>query len=175
MRKGEPHGTIKVILLAMSILLASSAFAQKRSPDLVETLKWIQTSLAAQGSYYMAEETRSVKLVKFSGCRVMFLYTTTKDSKETYRQEISLNLADIDSDTGLFGKFENTHDGLDDLGIFTASTRNDEKKVHIKVMQSNMEFDDTGLIFEFHSEYGHKFSKAFRHAASLCGAKPSLF
>jgi hypothetical protein len=165
-----------VILLTAALLIAGPTFSQEKpNPSLKDTLRWMQTSSAAQGHTFQNGEDRSTQLTKFSGCQVTIVYTTTKDWKETYHQEVTFDLSDIDSDTGLFGDYKNVSDGFEGLGLFTAITRNDEEKIHFKVPTTNLEFDDSGLIFTFHSEYGHKFSKAFRHAVNLCGGKPSLF
>jgi hypothetical protein len=163
------------LLLLLAVWPCLAQTQDKGNPSLKDTLRWMQTSSASQGHTFQAGEDRSTQLTKFSGCQVTIVYTTTKDWKETYHQEITFNLSDIDSDTGLFEDYKNVSDGFEGIGIFTAITRNDEERVHYKISTTGQEFDGSSVIFDFRSAYGHKFSKAFRHAVNLCGGKPSLF
>jgi V8-like Glu-specific endopeptidase len=150
------------------------AETQRPSPPAVrDTLQWMQNSLnAGGGDQFKGEETLSIRLIDFSGCRVHFAYTESKDGKEIFRSEPMFNLDDIDPTTislrAILGKDQ---PGTNDL--FVAHTQNDAKKIVWKV--NGAENTDSKVIFIFPRDYGVRFARAFGDAVEVCGGKPSTF
>jgi hypothetical protein len=128
-------------------------------------------------------ERRVRRLARFDGCSVRFTDTSYRimahgPDKETHRSEYKLSLGDIDTDTIDFGPIpaDNAYDH-GKYAYFSAFTRNDEQKIAAKAFDHDpvFEYDTNELSFEFDSDYGVRFAKAFKHAVKMCGGKPSIF
>jgi hypothetical protein len=170
-----------IIALILFVFLPKAISAQEphqKSPSLPETLQWMQNSLAVgSGDVFIGGERRSIRLGSFSGCRVTFIYTTHKvgADKETFHLEQSFSLSDIDSEWVSFFASKLKDDAGSGYGQFTALTRNDAQVVAARSVLQNFDYTDSFVMFEFSTEYGPRFLKAFRHAVSICGGKPSIF
>jgi len=186
-------------LVALAVLLASPAFAQSQrrdNPTVRETLRWMQTTLeSGAGDYSVFHEVRSVRLEDFIGCKVHFSYSTHQEPyangapapepNKTYRVDYFFGLGNIDPTNITFSKGSGLHasdDGVYESPSFlTIRTRNDEKKITIKLpwqSEADSRPEDTSLILSLDSvdqDYIARFAKAFKHAVEACGSKPSLF
>jgi hypothetical protein len=180
-------------LVALVVLLASPAFAQSQrrdNPTVRETLRWMQTTLeSGAGDYSVGHEVRSVRLEDFVGCKVHFSYSTHQEPyangepapepNKTYHVDYFFGLGDIDPTNITFSKGPRFR--LDVPSFLTIRTRNDEKKITIRLpwqSEADSKPEDTSLILSLDSidqDYVARFAKAFKHAVEACGGKPSLF
>jgi len=181
-------------LVALVVLLASPSFAQSQrrdNPTVRETLRWMQTTLeSGAGDYSVGHEVRSVRLEDFVGCRVHFSYSTHQEPyingepapepNKTYHVDYLFGLGDIDPASITFSKGPGLP-RLDVPSFLTFSTRNDEKKITVRLpweSEADPEPTETSLILSLDAidqDYVARFARALKHAVEACGGKPSLF
>ncbi len=189
---------IPILYAVLTIWIGTAIHAQTQrqgSPNLKETLRWMQTTLEnGGGEYEVHHEVRFVRLDDFDGCRVHFSYSTHQvpyangepapEPNKTFHADYYFGLGDIDPTNITFSKGSGIHaddDGLFEVPSFiTIYTRNDEKKIASKFAwsEASAKPDDTWLMFQLDSidaDYIGRFAEAFTHAVKMCGGKPSLF
>lgn len=182
-----------VIVGAILVCVATYALAQQDTPNLKETLEWMQNTLdSGAGSLYMSQkdgstEKREVTLPDAKSCEVSFQYQTGLLEnysygvirKPTFKVIERFNFKDIDPTTIESG--EPTKDGkpADMIGsyvIFNATTRDNAKLIsNNNGTTTTQTFTSDSLIFELPYPYADRFTKAFKHAVTLCGGKASSF
>jgi S1-C subfamily serine protease len=176
---------MKITIMATALFLAVvSAYGQtpKPWPTLKETLGWIQDSLKdgdgdIEKQTTKGTEIHKIRLADFSGCRVHFLRTESVAGKETFHEDDSFDLRDIDPVRSGFASRGITSN---DPGLFAAITRNAIDKIAMKNTYGVTSLPATegrvsALYEEFYSPYGDDFAEAFTHAVNMCGGKPSIF
>ncbi len=188
---------MKRTLLALIVLLiASTAQAQ----SLKDTLQWMQNTLrSGGGSLYIslnadgATEKRELTMPSVTSCEVSFLYQTGPLEKGSfgviaqpaYRLATRFNLRDIDPTTvtAATDGVKPTDMPADIVGpytIFSATTRDSAESIsHVVTLYpapvTLESYTTDSLIFELPYPYAERFTKAFKHAVTLCGGKPSTF
>jgi hypothetical protein len=187
------HSLRLIIAGVILVSVATYAFAQQDTPTLKETLEWMQNTLdSGAGSLYMSQkdgstEKREVTLPDAKSCEVSFQYQTGLlenysygiIKKPTFKVMERFNFKDIDPTTIESG--EPTKDGkpADIIGsyvIFNATTRDNAKLIsNNNGTTTTQTFTSDSLIFELPYPYADRFTKAFKHAVTLCGGKASSF
>ncbi|MFI5059338.1 MAG: S1C family serine protease [Candidatus Acidiferrales bacterium] len=167
---------------AAQSLTAMSAYGQKPKPTVKETLGWIQDSLNSdygdiEKQTAKGTEIHTLRLADFSGCRVHFVLTEAVAGTETFHDESSFDLKDIDP---VKSRFASRGITSNDPGLFTSVTQNAIKKIATKTtygVTSIPAIAGSSALFvaEFYSPYGDDFAEAFTHAVKMCGGKPSIF
>jgi len=190
-------------LIALYVLAASAAFAQSeaKSPTLSETLEWMKSTLGPKGfvdsvrnGYNKYEAvpgktsyTETIKSFSHDGCRIKIVkIADTVDPViggeyvAQYTDEFDLSDFDprtVDSQSG---------DGELKGHVVTFSTTNDKKLIRCSSITLNGKdagkpspcvpaTDDTEQLRFSSENYTQRFSKALRHAITLCGGKRSTF
>lgn len=169
------------IVVAAQLWSAASSFGQS-SPPLKETLGWIQASLRdghgdIEKQTDKGAEVHTIRLLDFSGCRVHFLITEITAGNESFHDDESFNLGDIDPAKVRFDSHGITSN---EPGLFTAATQNAIEKIATKNtygVTSLPAIKGSVDVFaaEFYSPYGDDFARAFTSAVKTCGGRPSIF
>jgi hypothetical protein len=183
---------------AALFLVSSSAALAQDTVSLKDTLQWMQNTLdSGAGSLYMSQkdgstEKREVTMPDAKSCEISFQYQTGPAekfsygiiTKPTFKLVEKLNFKDIDPTTIVVGKPTKDGKPADIMGpfvIFFATTRDNAKLISnfttlypVPVTQEPS-FTSDSLTFELPYPYAARFTKAFKHAVTLCGGKASSF
>jgi S1-C subfamily serine protease len=148
--------------------------------------------------------TRGILLPDVNGCEVTFAHTTFVDGerlgadwKQTFHARQSINLSDLDPTSLKVDTFVNKGDVLgpanpdpdsdailgDDaartVSLVTVYTTDSVPAVREKINDRNwrggLPLQSTHLSWELPAPYGARFTKALKHAITLCGGKRSSF
>ena len=190
---------MKLAAVGLVVVCALPAFAQV-TPSLKDTLQWMQNTLdSGAGNLYVKTgkdeiEKRELTMPDAKSCAVAFAYQTgpaEKNSygiinKPTFQVLEKFNLKDIDPTTIESGKPVHTNAGdkpADILGpfvTFSATIRDNAKLISDfttlhPTPGAQESFTSDSLTFELPYPYSERFTKAFKHAVTLCGGKASSF
>jgi hypothetical protein len=157
--------------------------APKTSPEIQNTLHWIQNTLNDDEGTTMVglkdEETESRRALmpEFNGCQVTFVYETEKKWVVKFHLRYQVNLGNFDPTTLRSGEIG--HDIIGPQSIVSVETTNNDPSV---LMFSGDRFWEpmeasavTGINWVFPSAYAERFVKALHRAITLCGGKASAF
>jgi hypothetical protein len=168
-------------LVAVLILIGSTAVCAQNSPSLKETLQWMHSAFPESRSAAESRfnETRELNFVEGKGdaspsCTITIVEHWKADDKPVTRDTI-IDLSLIDPESIKWY----VDDVLDKNSGELTMVATDDKKVIIEKIESKENdkpyLSERIFISFVVPDYAARFAKAFKNAVVLCGGKRSAF
>jgi hypothetical protein len=156
----------RILNVFLCSLIVFPALGQNRpSPTLAETLQWLQGTSGKESG----DGNDRIVFENDGGCSVSITETRVKASPKFWIKN-TFSLKDIDPSDITIHPFP--EDRLSMIHFHTSNYAD-------KILASSNELPDPSpsseYYFETTEEFAPRFVKALKHAAELCGAKPSAF
>lgn len=180
-----------LILVFTTVAVGQNKPQQDKSPSLETTLDFMRNTLSRYGYIHVTGKDQEIALKRDELCRVYvdweIRYAMHTPQDRVYPYEYQFHLGTIDPDSVKVTTSESQKDkpeGWKLTNVHLATTDNrptiwasaSEWKESKKVPKSLQMAEFTDFDFQFRDqEQAEKFSKALKHAVTLCGGKASAF
>ena len=165
---------LRFALLASVLLATSATRAQQFSPSLQDTTTWLRNIYLSHGTFDLNNGVRQTVTLSMNSCSAyMTIETTASASASNKNEVVQVDLGKLDPRATPHTNFEktsaamlvHTFDGAQSIRTVTTSPNASAK------VEGRSEYN---LLLPL-GEYTLRASKAWSHAISLCGGRPSAF